>query len=257
MLHCDAETLALVALGEPLADDERNHLRQCPRCQTELDQNKAVVATGRSVTEQDIPSQPPPGIWSAISQELGLGADVTPFVPDTADDAERGQVIELARHRSRERATKRRASWFAAAAAAAGIAIGAVGATALSQDQQPSTLIAESSLAGVPADAGGSPLVNASMSGTARIVDTDGQDFAEVDARGLPQVDGYYEVWLIRSDLSGMISLGALTAGSQGRFAIPVGTDLSSFTIVDVSVEPLNGDPTHSKQSMLRGTLSV
>lgn len=257
MLHCDAETLALVALGEPLADDERRHLRQCPRCQTELDQNKAVVATGRSVTPQDRPTEPPPAVWSAISRELGLSAAVTPFVPDETDDVERGQVIELARHRKRERDTKRRASWFAAAAAVAGIALGAVGATALDQQQDPSTVIAQSELTGVPADAGGSPLVNASMSGTARIVDTDGQDYAEVDARGLPPIDGYYEVWLIRSDLSGMISLGALTAGSQGRFVIPPGTDLASFTILDVSVEPFNGDPTHSKQSVLRGTIST
>ncbi len=54
-----------------------------------------------------------------------------------------------------------------------------------------------------------------------------------------------------------MISLGALTAGSQGRFTIPAGTDLSVYTIVDVSVEPLDGDPAHSKESLLRGTLDA
>lgn len=257
MLHCDAETLALVALGEPLADDERRHLRECVRCQTELDQNKAVVATGRSVTRADRPVEPPPTVWAAISQELGFSADVAPFIPDGSDTAERGQVVALARYRQRERATKRRASWLAAAAAVVGIALGAVGASMIGQQEAAGTLIAESALSAVPIDAGGSPLVTASMSGTARIVDTDGQDYVEVDARGLPEVDGYYEVWLIRSDLSGMISLGALTAGSQGRFVIPPGTDLSAFTIIDVSVEPLNGDPTHSKESVLRGTLSA
>jgi anti-sigma-K factor RskA len=54
-----------------------------------------------------------------------------------------------------------------------------------------------------------------------------------------------------------MIALGALTSGSQGRFTIPPGTNLAQYTIVDVSVESFDGDPAHSKQSMLRGTLDV
>lgn len=259
MLHCDAETLALVALGDELADDERRHLRVCLRCQAELDQNKAVVTTGRSVTDLDTPVEPPPAVWAAISKELGLGPDVTPFVPSPADPAAAGgEVVSLADQRERRRrGGGGRVAWWAAAAAVAGIAIGAMGATWVGQEQTNGTLVAESALQTVPADAGGSELVNASMSGTARIVDTEGQDYAEVDARGLPVIDGYYEVWLIKSDLSGMISLGALTAGSQGRFAIPEGTDLSQFTIVDISVEPLNGDPTHSKKSVLRGSLEV
>ena len=41
MLHCDEEALALVAFGEPLDDDDRNHLKHCLRCQTELDQFQA------------------------------------------------------------------------------------------------------------------------------------------------------------------------------------------------------------------------
>lgn len=245
MLHCDADTLALVALGEPLSDDERSHLRLCARCQAELDQNRAVVGTGRSVTADDIPVEPPAAVWSAISKELGLDKDVEPFVPSA-------EVVYLADRRR----PARRATWLVAAAVA-GIAVGALGAAWIGQEQTNGTVVAMSELATVPADAGGSELVNASMSGSARIVDTDGQDYAEVDARGLPVIDGYYEVWLIRSDLSGMISLGALSAGSRGRFVIPEGTDLTQYTILDVSVEPLNGDPGHSKKSVLRGTIDA
>lgn len=257
MLHCDAETLALVALGEQLADDERRHLRACLRCQAELDQNKAVAATGRSVTPHDMPVEPRAMVWKAVADELGLGPDVAPFVP-SPDPAARAQAASLSEQRHRHRLGRgSRTAWWAAAAAVAGIAVGALGAAWAVQQQASGTLVAQSALQTVPADAGGWELVSDRMSGTARIVDTDGQDYAAVDARGLPAVDGYYEVWLIRSDLSGMISLGALTAGSQGRFVIPPGTDLSQFTIIDVSVEPLNGDPTHSKQSVLRGMLEV
>jgi hypothetical protein len=257
MLHCDEETLALAAFGDPLDDDDRNHLEHCLRCQRELGQFHAVVATGRSITAGDIPVQPPAELWANIAGELGLGAEVTPFVPDPADSAARAQVVQLADHRRQERGLRRRSTWLAVAATVVGIAIGAIGATALYGRDDTGTVVAESQLATVPVSAGGSAAITGDMSGTARIIDTDGQDYVEVDARGLPQIDGYYEVWLIKGDLSGMISLGALTAGSQGRFTIPPGTDLQQFTIIDVSVEALNGDPTHSKESVLRGSLQV
>jgi anti-sigma-K factor RskA len=259
MLHCDAETLALIALGEPLADDERRHLAECARCQSELDQNRAVVASGRRVEAADQPQDPPDAVWAAISGELGLDPDLSPFVPDDADRAERAGVIALAERRRQRQSTQRRVTWIAAAASVAGIAVGALGVAALSgpSGADPGTLIAESPLTVVPIDAGGSSRSTQDMAGTARIVQSEGEDYAEVDARGLPPVEGYYEVWLIKSDLSGMVSLGALTAGSQGRFTIPTGTDLSIYTIVDVSVENLDGDPTHSKESMLRGVLET
>jgi len=256
MLHCDDETLALVALGDSLADDERRHLRDCVRCQTALDQNKALVSTGRQIGPDDWPSEPGPQVWDSIAAELGLGADVAPFVPDDADVVERAKVIALADRRRGARRSRRHTALAAVAASVAGIAVGALGVAAVSTDPA-ATVVAESQLTVVPIDAGGSELSGADVSGEARIVDTDGQDFAEVDASGMPAVDGYYEVWLIKSDLSGMISLGALTAGSQGKFTIPAGTDLTEYTIVDISVESLDGDPLHSRESLLRGSIDA
>lgn len=261
MLHCDAETLSLVAIGEPLADDERRHLGDCARCQSELDQYRAVVSTARQVVPADRPQDPPPAIWDAIAEELDLSEGVRPFVPDADDRAERAEVIALAERRKQRRQHQRRTTLVAAAAAVVGVTLGAVGASTISSEttgSDPSgALVAQSELSVVPIADGGSALAADGLAGTARIIDDEGQDFAEVDARGLPEVDGYYEVWLIKSDLSGMLSLGALTAGSQGRFTIPAGTDLSQFTIVDVSLEPLDGDPTHSRESLLRGIIDV
>ena len=37
MLHVDPEVLALVALGEPAADGERDHLATCPDCTAEIE----------------------------------------------------------------------------------------------------------------------------------------------------------------------------------------------------------------------------
>ena len=50
-----------------------------------------------------------------------------------------------------------------------------------------------------------------------------------------------------------MRSLGLLD--DAGEYAIPADIDLSEFSVVDVSIEPDDGDPTHSGRSILRGTL--
>jgi hypothetical protein len=42
----------------------------------------------------------------------------------------------------------------------------------------------------------------------------------------------------------------------DATYAVPGGIDYRNFPIVDVSVEPPDGDPTHSGDSILRGTLS-
>jgi hypothetical protein len=51
-----------------------------------------------------------------------------------------------------------------------------------------------------------------------------------------------------------MVSLGPLRA--DGRYAIPDGVDVRAFPVVDVSIEPLDGEPTHSGRSVMRGVLS-
>jgi hypothetical protein len=43
---------------------------------------------------------------------------------------------------------------------------------------------------------------------------------------------------------------------SSGRFDVPAGLDLSGYPIVDISDEPLDGNPAHSSVSIVRGTLS-
>jgi anti-sigma-K factor RskA len=70
-----------------------------------------------------------------------------------------------------------------------------------------------------------------------------------------PALDGeYYEVWLIDPDVVGMVPLGVVRPGSQ-TVELPADLDIGDFPIVDVSVEPLDGDPTHSGVSVARGVL--
>ena len=51
-----------------------------------------------------------------------------------------------------------------------------------------------------------------------------------------------------------MVSLGIL-AGDSGIFAVPRGLDLADYPVVDVSFEPLDGQPAHSGESIARGIL--
>jgi anti-sigma-K factor RskA len=72
---------------------------------------------------------------------------------------------------------------------------------------------------------------------------------------GLPTAGAdFYEVWLIDPNVEGMISLGPVR--SDGTYSVPTDVDYRDFPIVDVSVEPADGNPTHSGVSVLRGTLA-
>ena len=53
-----------------------------------------------------------------------------------------------------------------------------------------------------------------------------------------------------------MVPVGVARAGTVS-FELTVCLDLGRFPIVDVSVEPLDGDPTHSGVSVVRGVLDT
>jgi len=66
----------------------------------------------------------------------------------------------------------------------------------------------------------------------------------------------FREVWLLTPDVSGLVSLGVLE-GSEGRFDVPAGLNLATYPVVDVSEEPMDGNPAHSGDSVVRGTLGA
>ena len=78
---------------------------------------------------------------------------------------------------------------------------------------------------------------------------------SHVETRGLDAGDGYLELWLIDPTVSRLVSLGPLRA--DGIYDVPAGVDPAQFPIVDVSVEPVDGNPTHSGDSVLRGQLTL
>jgi Anti-sigma-K factor rskA len=52
-----------------------------------------------------------------------------------------------------------------------------------------------------------------------------------------------------------MVAVGLLASGEEGEFEVPVRLLEEGYRIVDISVEPDDGDPTHSGVSLARGEL--
>ena len=172
---------------------------------------------------------PPDGLWDRIAAEAGVEAG--------------GAAVPLARVRARRAGRARRPRLLVAAAAAA-VVIAAVAGTVLatSGDDDPS-LVASTSL---------EPL-GAAGAGTAELVDDDGDLRLRVETADIDPGDGFLEVWVIDPEVSKLVSLGPLRP--DGVYDLPAGLEPEQFPIVDVSLEPIDGDPTHSGDSLLRGQL--
>ncbi len=93
----------------------------------------------------------------------------------------------------------------------------------------------------------------ATGSGRAELVDANGTYQVRLQTDGLDPGDGYLELWLLDPTATRLVSLGPLR--DDGVYEVPAGVDPGEFPVVDVSVEPVDGDPTHSGESVLRGQL--
>ena len=71
--------------------------------------------------------------------------------------------------------------------------------------------------------------------------------------------DDDLELWLIQTDADGNpvdVAPVALVEGSgAGTYVVPAGLDPGVHNVVDISIEPRDGDNAHSGQSILRGAL--
>lgn len=184
---------------------------------------------------------PPPELWDRIADEVRrLGGQ--PEAP-----VEPVEPVEPAAVPARR--PGRVARRVLAAAAAILVVVGVV-AVAVGRDDDPAAeLVARASLSGEGLDPGGS------STGSARLVRRD--DLWELAIRAgdlpAPAPGTYYEAWLLGSGPDDVQSLGALEGA--GGFAVPAGLDLDAFPLVDVSIEPIDGNPAHSSKSVLRGQL--
>lgn len=248
-MHAPTDLLALHAMGDPLPDAMGRHVGSCRQCQSELDQWAEVIETARSTSPADTPTAPASQVWEAIAAELDLSSS-------TLEHFGRPPVAVAGPVAPMEPTSRRWSTSWLVAASVAGIVGGAAlaaGGGVLNDSQAPTAplaaapVVASTSLAALPKHEG---------NGAAEIVSTpDGKELV-VDVADLSAGEGFYEVWLIDPKTFEMIGLGALS-NDAGRFPIPDGLDLGRYTVVDVSLEPFDGDPVHSRDSVVRGELST
>ncbi len=220
MAHCEPQTLSLIALGEPPSAEEAMHLVTCDSCRRDWESMRATVEVARDLDDDELMS-PPDHVWAAIAEDITESASVTPLRP-----------------------RRRVAPWIALAAAVGVVLGGAIGASAMRS--APPEIVASVAL---------EPLAEYSAAGTASVEVVDGTEMLAVDVTGLPATDGYFEVWLLAPDASSMIALGTLGPGEKAVLPLPAGVSLADYPVVDISAEPYDGDPTHSTDSVVRGTL--
>lgn len=206
-----------------------------------------LAAVARKLSEEDrAVAAAPESIWDGIAAQLSGPSDAAIADPVESVDpvVDRSAVVVDFAEAKKNRRPFVFAGGAVAAVAAAIVAVLFVTAT----ETDDTIVVASTTLA---------DLDGVSELGTATLVERDGGFELDVDLLGAAPAagDGVLEIWVIDPDVEGMHSLG--TIDGDGTFELPDGIDPSGFPIVDVSVEPLDGDATHSGNSVIRGTLDI
>lgn len=283
MPHLEHDRLVFLALGETEPDSgESDHLTVCPLCRTEVETLRHIGTIGAQT--QGLADLPDPGdhIWQSIASEIAASEAAASEISASGMDASapsvngRGTVVPIARGSSTGRSDatagpdgggsgnrrpaaavpvrrrRRLGRWGTAVTAIAAAIAGVVGTVAVvrlvlpADPQTDPTVVASAAL-----DAFGSTPPN--VAGEARVF-ADGRLHLHVS--GLPPAAGYYQVWLIDPDTMRMFPVGTLGDAPDVLMPLPTTVDLDTYRLVDVSAEEYDNDPTHSGDSLLRGTLS-
>ena len=198
-----------------------------------------IEAVLRDVEQGDLELlEPPDEVWAAI--ESATAGD-----SDAADT-----VVSLG---SRRRTTRR----LVLGVAAALVLLVAAAAVVLTRDD-PADVVAAAALA---YDAENFDALGSQASASAElVVEAGSHSIVIVDASlPSPQAGSDLEVWLIRPDAEGnvadLVSLGVVDPADPGSLEVPTGYDPDTYFVVDISVEPRDGDAGHSGRSILRGAL--
>jgi Anti-sigma-K factor rskA len=184
--------------------------------------------------------EPPSDVWIGIDAAIrqdelvhGDGAAVIPF---------------------RRRGSRVRATMISVAAALVLVAAGAAIVSSISGGAD--TAVASAILLHQP----DFDPIGSDATATAQLVRRDGAYEIRLDDADLPDPDANdLELWLISTDDGGAIAdvqpVSLVDAASPGTYRVPADLDPSVYSIVDISIEPRDGDETHSGRSILRGEL--
>lgn len=236
--HVDPDDLALLALGERNDNADEQHLTSCPTCSAELDQMRAVIGSARAVSAEDKVVTPPERVWDAVAAELGLTSAPGSTVTTLASRRRRLPVIVLTM-----------------AASLIGLVLGVALTLSRVESGRPDPalpVLAETELTVLSGDSPGGD-AEVLRDGTGRLLELDVPTLADVKLTA----GAYYQVWLLGTDGTSMVAVGLIdpAQGTQVRLPLPAGLDVARYPIVDVSLESNDGNPAHSGDSVIRGTL--
>ena len=183
----------------------------------------------------------PVDLWARIETEVNATGDET-------------KVVVL------DRRKRFRSRMVAIGTVAATFVIVAGLALVAQRDDDGATVIAGAELTYDPATF---DELGASASARVSLVDDGGALHLEIDESDLPSPSGQsadLELWLIQPDSEGnpaeIVSLGLIDPAESGDFVVPAAYDPDVYFVVDISVEPRDGNADHSGRSILRGPLT-
>ncbi|MBD2760421.1 anti-sigma factor [Yimella sp. cx-573] len=242
------------------------HVRECAECSdalTELRRALDAAAAGTPVLET-----PGEHVWQGILAEIDdvgsdaagpgghdLDGDMTdrrPFavVGGTPPSA---NATAPARSDGDDRAKRgggRRRTFLAVAAALViGAGIGRLTASPTNDPPTTATVVAKTSLTTL----GDAP----KPLGQAELMRSGSATKVQIAMNSLPSNGEIVEAWLINKDGQRMISIGFVHGAKPQQFVIDPRLVQEGYVIVDLSREPLDGNPKHSGDSIVRGTLPV
>ena len=241
MTHVDLDDLAdLVLDPDATPDSVREHVESCPACTDKL----AALFDVRRLASGEPLVAPPARVREQVLAQVGELPDEVVLRP---------VPLQVAAPVPAEARPRRRVPVWAAGLAAGVALVGGLGLGRLTLDdavtpgrEAPEAVVAAADLTALDSTDG---------RGVASVVESDDTITLRVRASELGAEDGFHEVWLINVDGKRMVALGVLADGDTGEFQVPRGTLDEGYLIVDISVEPDDGDPTHSGVSLARGEL--
>ncbi|WP_210504293.1 anti-sigma factor [Nocardioides xinjiangensis] len=261
MSHVDIEELAALALEHDDAPETvRRHVADCAECAALV----AALAEVRGLAGATDLIAPPPGVRGRVLAHLRSDDDGNDRGARREDDGDgdgpSAPVTPLPKEpvpgpppaaRRPDRRAGRVPVWAAGLAAAvalvAGLGLGRLSVADPEPREELATVVAAADLTALDSD---------DLRGEARAVRSEDTLTLRVEARALGDEDGFREVWLINVDGTRMVALGVLASGDEGEFQVPRGLIDDGYRIVDISVEPEDGDPRHSGVSLARGELT-
>lgn len=209
----------------------------------DLHERRRLSSLVSVITDDDFARQPPPPeLWDSLAKRIDAEATRSITVVDAPP-----QVITGLDSERRRRNGGSRARFFLAAAAV--LVMAGLGSAIFVLSSQPAErVVARATLRQLE------PLGETTAS--VRLITKDGASRLVVEANNMapPPPGETYELWLIDTKVTDPRSLGVVSGSEEVH--VPTSIDPATHPIVDISLEPDDGNHHHSGHSLMRGTLN-